>query len=413
MILDEAVNNLPMAAYLCARLMSLRALDPAGAMNAVLAPLFGDGYQSQWEPATALRPTVFIAGNLARKFVFIDGANNTAQGNAMIDGYGGGTAFASFNGKNQYLHDIADWILNRIATSALDKPEHLDFAGYSLGGAVATLCKMKLVQQQSTYKSKVITFGAPRAGNAQEMATLANSPIARYMNDADPIPLLPPRPSDIPLLLPALGVLTLQRYSTFVHSEGGIVLFANGGTAPGVLPPIASMSAVTSLGAWYFQAAGDANNPHALTRYFANLTMAITLAATPAQQNVDDAPREQQGEANRVKMTREQRRVVGAIHAQGHAQNSVPQVTPEVTLFKAFKQGQIWYVGFGNAIVFTAPIEKRARHIARAGNDFLRSMQKQALVDPFTLLDQMEEFMRLAVDPSSGFSPTVKTNLGL
>jgi hypothetical protein len=411
MILDEAVNNLPMARYHAGRLMELRSLNPAASLNAVLAPLFGNGYQSQWESGTALRPAAFFAGNNHRKVMWIDGVSTNAQANAMMDGYSGGTSFGAFNGKNQYLHDTADWFFNRFQNSALVKPDHLDFVGYSLGGAIATLLKYKLVQTQSTYKSKVVTFGAPRAGNAQVAAALSNSPIARYMADADPIPLLPPRVTDVPLLIPFLGTLTMIRYQTFVHTEGGIVLFANGGTAGLVLPPIAAMNPAGSLGAWYMGVENDPNNPHALTTYAGRLDTAIALAATPSQQNVAEAPREQVQEADRKDMTKEQRRVVGVINAQGHAQNRTPAITPPARLFKAVHVGAVWYVEFGGEIVMTAPIETRARHIARAGNDFLRSMQKQAVVDPVTLLSQFTTFLELAADPASGFSPTIKIGL--
>jgi hypothetical protein len=411
MLLDEAVNNLPMALFHATRLRELRALDPPASLNAVLQPLFGEGYQSQWEPANALRPALFIAGNNSRKVVWIDGATTAAQATALIDGYGGGTSFGAFNGKNQYLHDQADWILNRYETSALVKSEHLDFVGYSLGGAIAVLLKWKLVQSQSNYKSKVVTFGAPRSGNTQVISLLANSPIARYMTDADPIPLLPPRAVDVPALVPLLGALTLVRYSTFVHATGGVVLHPNGATSGLELPPIAAMNPAVSLAGWYLGQENDPANPHSLDRYVAYLQAAVNLTTTPAAQNVNQAPREQANETNRREMTRAERTTVNVINAQGQAQNSIPQVIPQATLFKAVRLGPIWYVEFGGEICITAPIEKRARHIARAGNDFLRSLQKQAVVDPITIVQQFRTFMELAADPTSGFSPTIKVGL--
>jgi len=57
--------------------------------------------------------------------------------------------------------------------------------------------------------------------------------------------------------------------------------------------------------------------------------------------------------------------------------------------------------------------EDTCRHICRAGNDFLRSLPRQGLVDPLSLLEQVEAFLLFATAQESEWVPKLRTNLDL
>jgi hypothetical protein len=245
------------------------------------------------------------------------------------------------------------------------------------------------------------------------ITVLSTTPIARYMTPGDPIPLIPPRVVDAPSLIATLNPLTILRYGGYVHSHGAVVVHLDGHRTDEILPPNAQANSTLSLASWLLAIGGEANNQHSLALYNASLTAAIQLTPGPNQQHAPEAPREHSQQENRKDFTRAQRATINAINAAGHAQNATEGVVPNNVLFEPIRIGRIWYVKFAGEIVLTAPIEKRARHIARAGNDFLRSLPKQALVDPSTMLEQFNLFFLASVDPSAGFQPKIRTNLEL
>src|SRR6185369_6216305 len=107
-------------------------------------------------------------------------------------------------------------------SNSVFQPENLDVVGYSAGGVVGTYLVKRLKLNNTQKKLRLITFGSPRAVNADNLGVWANVPRTRWMNDNDPIPLVPPRVEDAPILLPLLGLITALRYASYVHSSGGL-----------------------------------------------------------------------------------------------------------------------------------------------------------------------------------------------
>jgi len=77
------------------------------------------------------------------------------------------------------------------------------------------------------------------------------------------------------------------------------------------------------------------------------------------------------------------------------------------------RQGKIWTVVFGDKIVCQGVREDTCRHLCRVGNDFLRSLPKQGLVDPISLAEQFQNFLLFATAAESEWIPKLKTNLDL
>jgi hypothetical protein len=145
----------------------------------------------------------------------------------------------------------------------------------------------------------------------------------------------------------------------------------------------------------------------------AYLTAANAAAVTPRQKIQKLAPAEDKGEDKRKDVNRQRDRIVTALSKQQHEQNSVIVNHPATVLFYPLRQGRVWAVGFGNAIVCQGVREDTCRHLCRAGNDFLRSLPKQAVVDPISLAAQFESFLAFATSPDSEWQPKLRTNLTL
>ena len=410
-VLDESGNNVELARVYAGLLSQMRSLNPQANIDAVLQLLLPTPFQSFYVAPSIMFPGWYVGGNVTRKVIVIDGATTLRHVSNLIGGYDNAASVGAFSPINFWLSDFADAIIASMSSAHLVTPEYFDIVGYSAGGAAGIVLKDKFVASESNIKTKVLTFGSPRAGADPMRSRLLRSPITRWMVDADPIPLIPPRVTDCPVLIMLQTLLTITRWGLYVHTQGGISLAQNGNTTAAVLPPVAEMNASTSLADWYFRQENDPNNPHSMTTYMNYLDAAIRALPRKSQQDVDDGPAEAVARLTRKQINTDQQRTRAAIYNAGHNQNAVPLVIPEITLFHVFRSSGVWCVALGERIVVQAPIEKRARAVARAGNEFLRALPRQALVDPVALLSQLETFLALAASPESGFSPTINVSL--
>lgn len=89
--------------------------------------------------------------------------------------------------------EVGDWV------AALDRP--MFYTGHSLGAALATLAASKSPRPPCA----VYTFGSPRVGNSEFVATLKNIAVYRVVNNHDIVPTLPP--SQAPLYFCHAGEL--------------------------------------------------------------------------------------------------------------------------------------------------------------------------------------------------------------
>lgn len=411
MLLDQLGNNVALADFYVARLRNLRSLNPKQNIDEVMAVQLPGGFGSIFRPPTFATPAYWVGGNNDRRVVLIDGVSNLEQATGLINGYDHGTGPLGTIGFNPWL-EAASLLVARDAISGfLRAPEHLDLVGYSAGGAIAMDVKTRLLIGGSVIKSRVITFGSPRPGSTAYAQRLSGSSIARWMCDNDPIPLVPPRITDVPLLLLLQAARTMVRWGSFVQPHGGISLDAAGNATPSILPFLASVDSGAALASWFLGQENSANNPHALTSYQARLNLAVLASHSPSTQNKREGPTEAPGDTSRGHTTQRQREVMDLISNAGKTQNASFSVVPDQVLFQAVRIDRIWAVEFGGKIICWAPIEKRARHIARAGNDFLRSLPKQAIVDPVALTDQLTAFLAAAVNPLGDFHPPIRIGL--
>jgi hypothetical protein len=103
--------------------------------------------------------------------------------------------------------------------------------------------------------------------------------------------------------------------------------------------------------------------------------------------------------------------VAGTIVSVARQQMEGPLIIPTQNLFIAVRVGKIWRVRFGGVDVAIAPFRRRARGLALAGNNFLRRLQREAVVSPEDLAIQFTAYLAAASDPESGFRPQLNTTV--
>jgi triacylglycerol lipase len=79
----------------------------------------------------------------------------------------------------------------RFAKPLLKPDYETRVTGHSLGGAAAVIVLM-LLKEDGMRLGQAMTFGQPKVTNRQGVAKYRALPLLRFLNDKDPIPLLPP-----------------------------------------------------------------------------------------------------------------------------------------------------------------------------------------------------------------------------
>jgi hypothetical protein len=403
--------SIELANFHASVLRQFRSLNPNMNMSSVMRPWFSESFTVFNQASTPNRLGWAIGGDQTRKIIYIDGCEFPSHASNLVNGYDTPAGVGGLSGFNTWLRDNAEGILLHTEGPTVFQPEYLDVVGYSAGGAVGHHIVRILKQRNSLKKLRIITFGAPRAMNATDLATQANVPTTRWMNDNDPIPLVPPRLEDAPILIPLLGLVTALRWASYVHSHGGLSIDADGLPTDADVPALASMSPGTSLASWLFGQENDPLNPHALTSYqsrFQKVINAPNRNPIPVDHGGGTEP---PANATRRVHNRSEAAVVNQIQQASERQNAVESSVAPSVLFKAVKLGKVWSVSFGDNVIVYAGNRKRAFHLARAGNDFLRSMPKQAFVDPKGIVDQMTAFFDAAIVPGGPVNPPISISL--
>jgi len=412
-VVDQVVNDVSKGLFNARMLTLLRSTFPQTAMDLILQNELTNGFQSVFYPPSSATVGVYYGGDNNRKIMYLDGITTNQQAVNLVNGYASILGLRAILGPQAWIAENLPTYLAMMTGNHLQQPTYLDLVGYSAGGAVAQSLAYELRRRNTTMRIQVFTYGSPRPGGPLLRDSSTRMPTVRYMNAADPIPLVPPRFQDAPALVSVLPVSVGLSWSNMVHTQGGQVLYDNGTTAEDVLPPEAAMSPGTSLASWYFSLDGGLQGPHAMSSYVNSLLAVNERKPLPREQKLDLAGGEDDDQDNRREVNRQRDRVAQKISLSQREQNAQIVNQPIFVLFKPVRQGRIWTVVFGDKVVCQGVREDTCRHLCRAGNDFLRSLPKQGLVDPIALRDQFEQFFLFATAPQSEWIPKLRTNLDL
>jgi hypothetical protein len=344
-------------------------------------------------------------------FLFCDGISTAAQGIGTWNGFVGSPLAAIVEPENLYFQSAAGKILSALPLGYLSYTRNIVLAGWSLGGCEAMQVALYGVDRQMWGMPRIATFGSPRFGGTQAARRFEGQNLVRWMCDTDPVPSVPPRVADMPMLPALYGINGTLRLGNFVHAPGGISIDSSGTIVDAETPPLAAPSFPVAISAWLLGADAGSGSPHFIGTYYSriqawidanpnrNSAVRITTAVEPA------------GQSARFRLSQQQAANERALFVNAQAQEQAAAAVPKPLTFHAYRVGRLWYVGLNGQVISIAPTKRRARGFANAGNDFLRRTLREGYVDTDQLIASLTLWVNAAQDPSSGINPLISTAL--
>lgn len=344
-------------------------------------------------------------------FIFIGGLTQRSEAEALWNGYlGPRTILPHSPYPNPYIQEQYQLLYNDIVSRFLTS-EKITVAGHSFGGALAPKFRFGVnAPQTNAENNKAISFGAPCTYTSTTSPGFLSRDLIRYMNSDDPVPLVPFMDSVAFGASWFYGAHQLTNLRSFRHVGRGLNLGLDNTLFDADLPVAAEASRTASITSWLQQAGQGLINAHSLDTYVARL--AAVRAANPRLPVPTPPPHITEprpiGHGNIAGMVRDD---VQTIVNDSHRRNNQPVVIPRVQLFEARRNGRVWNVSFGGTIISTSMNKKRARGLAREGNDFLRRLQRQEVVSVDDMAAQFLQYLSVASTPGSGITPTLNPGL--
>lgn len=336
------------------------------------------------------------------------GTENFTQGSRLMQGYASGIGYTHANEVNTYVIECIDQLTKSAMWFDFLNAPNMLICGHSLGGSIAVWMAQLAAVAQPTHRRILVTLGAPKTGTPFQNAFLASTQITRWMNDDDPVPLVPPTLGQVPLLAVTMSVGQIVAFGKMRHVKGGIQLDSDGVISAQVLPTRASINPTTDLATWLVSLANRTDNSHQTKEYRRRLGLRANQPGARQHRQPAEAPAEAVAHfTHRQAMAHVNETVATIIH-NGQAQNQGPLVIPPQQQFRSVQIGAIWYTVFGEKIIALGPTRRKAGILAQTGNAFLRKLQRQASADPDGLKVALDTYLTAAQDPASGIKPTLR-----
>ena len=398
------------AALLAQAVKNLR-IDDGGDANIQLdTPYMNPPVRTAQGPSTPDLPGYFCVADHLNMFLVLDGILTWEQCFNIALGYIGSPLDSTFDPVNAFFNSAATTVYDQLVNAGIQWPPQTWVGGYSFGGAVAQVMSAhSRAAPPSWVNTTIHTFGSPRPGGETMGHQIDGSArIYRWMNDQDPIPIIPPRARNFPGIVIAFGVLGALRAQSFVQPKGGLQITAAGAVSDADVPTIPDAGFTGSLAQWLFDMAAGAAPDHAINTYINRLTLAGNLASDKGFIEGGDIEKVDRGG---IRLVRDgARRYQTIVYALERQQNAPAVVVPEPELFIAVKQEGTWVVQFADQVVALCGTRRAARRLAFDANTFLRNLQARAAVDPSAIVEGLQQYFALAQEPGSGFSPLLNTN---
>lgn len=340
-----------------------------------------------------------------------DGIATAGQGAGTWNGYVGGLLSSITQPVNDYFASASGKIRSALPLGYLSATRNFVFAGWSLGGCEAMQCALDGADIGNWPMPRIATFGSPRFGNAALARRFGTSNMVRWMTDTDPVPILPPRVTDMPILPAIYGIQSTLRMGNFVHVTGGVSINPTGVISEAETPPLAPAAFPLTLASWLAGADAASGSPHWIGTYATRLRLWIADHPENLSPVRVYAPIEPTGQSTRGHTAREQAAQEAMIFDQASAQEAVHNRIPRELLFHAVRVNRMWYVTFKGDVIAIGPTKKRAQGFAASGNDFLHRSLKEGYVDTDQLANSFRQWLSAAQDTGSGITPTIAGTL--
>ena len=191
------------------------------------------GFGTAWNDgfAPALAPKWRWAEFDCLRFAVIAGTTSSmqfaTQALSAAAGPISGTAFKT----SPFWRTMADYINTRMEATSPDDGRMTCFVGHSYGGALAQILAADRVAAGKAESTRYITFGAPRAGDADLYLLLAQAEGRIFENEGDIVPALPPANAMMTLLAPLFPLAMMANWNEFAAPRDAFLMSAQGGIA--------------------------------------------------------------------------------------------------------------------------------------------------------------------------------------
>jgi len=410
-MLDNAyVANIRLAIQLAYRIKSIRDPDAQLITDRFMQADLGAGnLVSVLSTQGGNFPTMYYGQLNGVTLILFDGVENLYQAGALTSGYyltqGGGISRTT----NRYLTDSIAYYNSFLAGTHITRTGNFVIAGYSAGAALAYNYARWLTLNTDAPEPIIWTFGGCKPGDRTLADSFSPRFGLRFFNDSDPVPLFPFNLSTYTLYNPLAVFDDLVFVNNFCQPGGGVEVFANGTGRSASVPSAAASMPMLSFASWLLGQVQAPNGPHSIQTYINRLQLAVDAEPLPRVDQAQGGPPEVPPVLTPAEVRAGQAAAVQTIFRLGNIQQGGEVTIPEPQQFSAFHDGKIWAVDFRGTTVAIGPTKKRAHGLARVGNDLLRRLQRQGIVDPAAIADQFEAYFVQAADPNGGFDPVLNT----
>jgi len=406
-ILDDQVGTFTSGFWYADQLVQLFSGLNVAAMDARLQAQTGASTVVSWTGSSGdLCPPVYYGVSGQYTLVLVSCVQNLNMAVNLMNGYATPAFFAGAK-ENGWAKAAAQWILQTAAERHMPNTDKMVLAGYSGGGMICQSIAQAFAAVETGPGIRLSTFGSPREAQASICNNLRQQDVVRWMNDTDPIPLLPPHLSQLPNFSPLIPYALAQDYVGFVHCKNGVNINAQGFVSTRELPQGAVLAPTLSLGAFLLGQVSGEPGAHSIFEYRARLDMGVQRLTGPDVPPAP-APIETDDGFSRGEWGSDAAAGARAIFVQGEAQTATGTVIPDANLPYLKKEGRIWNLYWGNTWIATGPKKKRALHLKRVMTDMLRSMQIQGVMSPAAFAEQFQAYTNLATRQGTGFTPVMQ-----
>lgn len=407
-VLDQQTESWNYALWMCNALGNVR----RGWNKTVNDALFQQQYpdfqlRSFTDINVEVCPTYYAAQLGETVLILVSCVDNIIMAGRLIAGYELGIA-PILGGENALAKEAAQYIVGRLAANHFGQARRWLLTGHSFGGMICQSLAAALVRQDATQEVKLTTFGSPREANTTNCRVLEHIDVTRWMNDNDPIPLVPPHISEAPGFSAVLTFAAAASWGRYVHTRGGVQLNPDGTWVAQETPQHTRLSVTDALGAFLVSQSLGEVTPHSLIEYRNRIALNVPPGGESGGEVVggdwetdDGTSRGDWGDAAREATNR--------VFAQGETQNSVPVVIPDAYTAKVRRVGRrMWSVYWGEIFIATGPTKAKAYGLKNTFNDFLRRLQRQAVTDAPSIAAQFQQYFDVATEEGNGFQPVMQ-----
>jgi pimeloyl-ACP methyl ester carboxylesterase len=297
----------------------------------------------------------------------------------------------------------------RIAVTPVYNGGGLTLIGHSMGGAIWPYFASRIASALNFNNTlRMISFGAPKPSDWDLQYVTRGTYCHRFFNNDDPVPLVPYDPGVFSSYFIFHGLNEMRRLGRFCQRTNGYEIAPTGFFSRANLPSAASANPGASVSAWLAAQTANQETAHSIVSYYSRLQR---VANSPPVQPPVPAPTllAQPVAITPLEERRANELAVATIVNDSYRRNQTPVRIPDNRLFRVYRSGRLYTVTFGDVEVANSMNKKRARGLARVGNDWLRRLQRQEIVATDNLAGMFAEYLAAAADPTSGIVPVLNT----